>query len=156
MFDRKLLLSLCVAVPLAFKDGTSSIPAQSGSDTVAIARAIADGIVHETRRGGDHHGPFVLTDSAPSPWGREVAAALRSYHPDLIAPPSPHALELSIEHVSVLNDTVRAAVRWSRCTGEKRELFNWWQHGVAYLIVRSGSLWHFAGRRVVAIADGHC
>ncbi len=51
--------------------GASSVSAQSREDTLAMVTAISDVIVHEARRGGDHHGPFVLIESSSFLWGRD-------------------------------------------------------------------------------------
>ena len=155
MPHRQRLVSYFVSALLASSGGASLVSAQSREDTLTIVTAISDVIVHEARRGGDHHGPFVLIESSSFLWGRAVAAELRARHSDLVASPVPHALDLTVDDVRMLGDTASATLLWSRCT-ERVAALNYWQHVVTYGFARSGGGWRFTGRRAITFADGHC
>jgi len=155
MPQHRRLFSLLVALSLGSDAFASCLSAQSSSDTLAVVKAIAEGVVHEARHGGDHHGPFALSDSGASFWGPAVVALLRSEHPDLLVSTTPHTLRMAVGEVTIFGDSAHATVIWLRCTEGVGRL-NFWEHRVLYLLQRSGSAWHFIGRQIVEFADGRC
>jgi hypothetical protein len=151
------LLPTTVALTLALAVGTRtpSLTAQSSTDTLAISRAIVEVVLHEARKGGDHHGPFAFNQSAESSWGHAVAAMLRSEHSDLVVAPTSHALMLTVGDVVVFGDSAHATLTWARCE-ERTTHINSWAHQVVYLLEHASGVWHFARREIVWFADGHC
>jgi hypothetical protein len=148
-------LSLLFTLALTAGARVSLLSAQTPSDTLAVAKAIAEGVVHEAMSGGDHHAPFALIDSDSSVWGRPIAALLRSEHSNLLIAPSQHTLKMAVGDVTVFRDSAHATVIWFRCT-EGAALVNLWEHKVIYLVERSRGVWHFIRRQPIKFTHGRC
>ncbi len=153
MTSNRRLILLLLALALADAARDPFLSGQTSSDSLAVAKAIVEGVVHEARSGGDR---FALIELDSSGWAPAVTALLRSKYSDLLVSSSRYALKMAVGEVTVFGDSALATVIWARCTDDPGRFLNYWRHNVVYHLQRSRGAWHFIRRQRVESADGRC